>query len=125
MKKARNELLEFLGGLAMLIAGLYILSQRVMVSTSWFSIGRFQMTGGMIFIPFIIGVVWMFASDSIGGKILSAAGLLFIVISVILSVNIRVMSMTMFDWVLLLVLIFGGLGLLCKVLFAGGDKEKK
>ena len=33
MKKAKNELLQFLAGLAMLIGGLFIFSQKVMVSS--------------------------------------------------------------------------------------------
>ena len=33
MKEAKNELMQFVGGVIMLVVGLYILSQKVMVSS--------------------------------------------------------------------------------------------
>lgn len=124
MKKAGNELLQFLGGLAMLVVGLYIFSQKVMVSSSFWGggmwLGGFRMSNGIIMIPFIIGVVWMFASGgSFASKVLSGAGVLFIIVSVILSTNISLVHITLFEWILILILIFGGAGLLARVLFAG------
>lgn len=124
MKKEKNELLEFLAGMAMFIVGLYILSQRVMVSTSWFSIGGFYLRGGLLFVPLIAGIIWLFATGSRGAKILTTLGGAFVVISVILSVDVHLMSMSLFDWVVLLVLIFGGLGLLCKVLFNNPNPDR-
>lgn len=122
MKKAGNELLQFLGGLAMLVVGLYIFSQKVMVSSSFLGgmwIGGFHMSNGIIIIPFIIGVVWMFASGgSFASKILSGVGVLFIIVSIILSTNISLVHITLFEWILILILIFGGAGMLVKILFA-------
>ena len=43
MKEAKNELLQFVGGVIMLVVGLYILSQKVMVSSSY---GFFSLWGG-------------------------------------------------------------------------------
>lgn len=132
MKKAKNELLEFLGGLAMLVAGLYIFSQKVMVSSSLFGgmggagmrFGSFHVSNGMIMIPFIIGIVWMFASGgSFASKVLTGAGVLFIILSIILSTNISLTQITLYEWILILVLIFGGAGLLVKVLFAVPQKD--
>lgn len=48
----------------------------------------------------------------------SALAGLLIVIAVILSTNIHLTSMTLFDWLLILVLIFGGLGFVGRVLLA-------
>lgn len=123
MKKARNELLQFLAGLAMLIAGLFILSQKVMVYSGFFGhglqIGGFNMSNGLIMVPFIIGIVWMFASGgSLPSKIFTAAGVLIIIIAIIMTTNIRLVQMTLYEWVLILVLIFGGAGLLARILFA-------
>lgn len=123
MKKAGNELLQFLGGLAMLVVGLYIFSQKVMVSSYFFGgsmwLGGFHMSNGIIMIPFIIGVVWMFASGgSFASKVFSGVGVLFIIVSIILSTNISLVHITLFEWILILVLIFGGAGLLAKILFA-------
>lgn len=123
MKKARNEILQFLAGLAMLIAGLFIFSQKVMVSSGFFgfgfSIGGFRMGNGLIMVPFIIGVVWMFASEgSIASKFFTAAGVLIIVVAVIMTTHISLVHTTLYEWALILVLIFGGAGLLARILFA-------
>ena len=123
MKKAKNELLQFLGGLVMLIAGLFILSQKVMVYSGFFghgiNIGGFYMNNGLIMIPFIIGVVWMFASEgSFPSKVFTALGVLIIVLAIIMTTNIRMVRITLYEWVLILVLIFGGAGLLARILFA-------
>lgn len=123
MKKAKNELLQFLAGLAMLIAGLFILSQKVMVYSGFFGhglqIGGFYMSNGLIMVPFIIGIVWMFASGgSLPSKIFTVVGVLIIIIAIIMTTNIRLVQMTLYEWVLILVLIFGGAGLLARILFA-------
>ena len=126
MKKARNELLQFLAGLAMLIAGLFIFSQKVMVYSSFLggglgiSIGRMSLSNGLVIVPFIIGVVWMFASEgSFASKVFTAAGVLIIILAVIMTTNITLVRITLYEWVLILVLIFGGAGLLIRILFAG------
>ena len=126
MRKARNELLQFLAGLAMLIAGLFIFSQKVMVYSSFLggglgiSIGGMNLNNGLIIIPFIIGVVWMFASEgSFASKVFTAAGVLIIILAVIMTTNISLVRITLYEWVLILVLIFGGAGLLIRILFAG------
>ena len=114
MKEAKNELMQFVGGVIMLVVGLYILSQKVMVSSSYgfFSMWGGRFSSGLIMVPLIIGVVWMFAT---GGSFVSKV---FTVLSVIL------VSITMYEWVLILVLIFGGAGLVAKVLFANNKSEK-
>lgn len=131
MKKSGNELLRFLGGLAMLIAGLFIFSQKVMVYSSFFGgswgFGGFYMSNGIIIIPLIIGIVWMFASGgSFGSKILTGAGVIFIIAAVILSTNIRLVHISLFEWILILILIFGGAGLVARILLAcpGKDSER-
>ena len=124
MKKARNELLQFLAGLAMLIVGLFIFSQKVMVSSGFFGhgfrLGGFHMGNGLIMVPFIIGVVWMFASEgSFASKVFTAVGVLIIIVAIIMTTRISLVYMTLYEWVLILVLIFGGAGLLARILFAG------
>jgi hypothetical protein len=37
MKKPKHELMTFVAGIVMLVAGLFILSQKVIVSSSFFS----------------------------------------------------------------------------------------
>lgn len=122
MRHEKNELLMFLAGIVMLAVGLFIFSQKVMVYSSMFSgfmLGGFHLSGGLVILPFIMGIVWMFASGgSMGSKVLTALSVVFIIVSVILSTNIRLTAMTLYDWILILVLIFGGAGLLLRIVFA-------
>ena len=122
MKRAKNELLQFLAGLAMLIAGLFIFAQKVTVTSGLFGmgfrIGGMYMSNGLIMIPFIIGVVWMFASEgSFASKAFTAAGILIIILAVIMTTNIHLTRITLYEWALILVLIFGGAGLLARIFF--------
>lgn len=123
MKSAKNELLQFLAGVVMLTVGLFIFSQKVIVSSSFmsgFSLGGMRMTSGLIIVPLIAGVVWMFVSGaSFPSKIMTALGALLIVVGIIASTSIHLTAMTLYEWVLILILIFGGAGLLVKVLVVG------
>lgn len=127
MKNAKNELLQFLAGLAMLVAGLFIFSQKVVVYSSFmsgFSLGGMRMTSGLIIVPLIAGIVWMFVSGaSFPSKIMTGMGIFIIIVGVIASTNIHLTAMTLYSWILILVLIFGGAGLLAKVLLVGDYKD--
>lgn len=127
MKSAKNELLQFLAGLVMLIAGLFIFSQKVVVHSSFmggFSLGGMRMTSGLIIIPLIAGIVWMFVSGaSFPSKVLTGAGVLLILAAVIASTSIHLTSMTLYEWVLILVMIFGGAALDAKVLLVSDYKD--
>ena len=122
MKKERNELLEFLGGLAMLVVGLYLFTTKVTVQSSLFdgtwSVAGVNINSGLVLIPFIIGIVLLFFKpDSFLSKLITGCGLLIIIVSVIASTTIRLPRISLYEWILYLVLIFGGLGLLCRALF--------
>lgn len=126
MKKERNELLEFLGGLAMLVVGLYLLQIRHRCRPLFagnLSLFGLNVNSGLVIIPFIIGVVWLFAKPgSFGAKLVTGLGFLLIIVSVIASTTIRLQRLTLFEWILYLVLIFGGVGLLARALFGGNKK---
>lgn len=128
MKEAKNELLQFVAGVIMLVVGLYILSQKVMVSSTYgfFSLWGGTFSSGLIMIPFIIGVVWMFATGgSFASKVFTALSVLLIIVSIIVSTRIWLVRITMYEWVLILGLIFGGAGLVAKVLFANNKSERE
>ena len=134
MKNAKNELLEFLGGLAMLAVGLYWFSLNVRVSSTFFSggfrLGSINIHSGLIIVPFIIAVILVFINpESFGRKLFLGISVLLIIASVIYSTNFYLSTMTLFEWAGILVLIFGGLALVCKILFKpvpkNKDKDKK
>lgn len=128
MNKHKNELMMFAAGLVMLVVGLFILSQKVVVYSSLFSggfmLGKLNITAGLIIVPFIIGIVWMFMTGSFASKVFTALSVLIVVVAIIMSTNFHLVTMTMFDWILILVLIFGGLGFIGRVVLADPNKKK-
>ena len=128
MKKEKNELLQFVGGLAMLAVGLYFFMAKVHVTTIWGYGGLFGiswMSSGLVVVPFVIGVIMMFVSPkSLWGKIVAGLGLLIIIASVIASTQLYLSRITLYEWLLMLVLIFGGAGLVARVLLHDPDKRK-
>lgn len=132
VKSAKNELMQFVAGVVMLAVGLFILSQKVVVSSGWFGYGGLMMFGGirvnsgLIMVPFIIGIVWIFATGgSFPSKLFTVLGVILIVASIIMNTNIYMVSVSMYEWVIMLVLIFGGAGFVAKVLFSDVYKEEK
>lgn len=135
MRNAKNELLRFVAGVVLLVVGLFIFSQKVSVGTGFFGyggfyLGGFHMTTGMVMIPFIIGVVWMFATGSFASKIFTAFSVLLILTAIIMNTHMYLARISLYEWILMLVLIFGGAGLLASVMFAGSadklrDKKEK
>lgn len=128
MKNPKNELMQFVVGIVMLTVGLFIFSQKVVVTSGWFGamyLGGIRVSSGLIMIPFIAGIVWMFASDgSFASKVFTVLSVILIITSVILTTNIYLTHMSLFEWIVILVLIFGGAGFTGKVLFAGGSGKK-
>lgn len=110
--------MSFLIGLIMMCGGGYLLFNRIIVSTNFgfgralYSWGTMPVTGGMILIPFIFGVGFIFynARNPIGWA-LAAGSLIALVFGVISNLNIRIVTMSAFDLIVILVLLVGGIGL--------------
>lgn len=119
-----NELLEFFIGVILLGTGLFMLSKRVIVHSSWYvwRIGGFDLSSGTIVIPLIIGIIWYFCnSKSVVPKIIITLSVIFIVVSIIMSVRINFVTTSMFDYILILGMAAAGSGLLLKTLFKKRD----
>ncbi len=128
MKRERNELIEFLGGAAMLSAGLYLFCNKVTVTTGFFAgrirFGDVDVASGITIIPLIIGIVLIFLNpDAFLGKLVTALGFLVIIAAIIASTHFYLPKITLFEWIVYLVLIFGGLALVVRVLFAKPKDE--
>ncbi len=122
--KQENELLQFFIGIVLLGAGLFMLSKRVMVHSGWYvwRIGGFDLSSGTVTIPLIIGIIWYFAdSKSIVPKIIITLSVVFLVISIIMSVKIYFVTTSMFDYILIFGMAGAGAGLLLKTLFKKRD----
>ena len=119
-----NELLQFFIGVILLGVGLFMLSKRVMVHSSWYvwRIGGFDLSSGTITIPLIIGIIWYFCnSKSIAPKIIITLSIIFIVVSIIMSVRINFVTTSLFDYMLIFGMSAAGTGLLLKTLFKKRD----
>lgn len=125
LDKNGNELLHFFIGIVLLGAGLFMLSKRVIVHSSWYvwRIGSFDLSSGTVTIPLIIGIIWyFFDSKSIIPKIIITLSAIFLVVSIIMSVRISFISTSMFDYLLILGMAAAGSGMLLKTFF--GKKEE-
>lgn len=116
----KNELLQFFLGIILLGLGLFLLSRRVMVSSSWYiwRIGSFDLSSGLVTVPLIIGIIWyFFDSKSIIPKIIITLGVIFIVATIIMSIRIYFVTTSMYEYILIIGMAAAGAGLLLKTLF--------
>ncbi|HET8708625.1 MAG TPA: hypothetical protein VFM46_20120 [Pseudomonadales bacterium] len=113
---------KFFLGLVMMCGGFYMLLNSIVVSSGFglgmhlysFSAlgGYYGVTGGMVLIPFIIGIGMIFFSgSSILGWLLTIGSLAALLFGVISSLQVSLRVMSMFDLIVIFVLAFGGTGL--------------
>jgi len=115
--------LTFLIGLAMMIAGFYLLLSSIVINTSigfgmrLYGIGAYSITSGMLMIPFIFGVIFIFYdSKKYIGWVLCAGTIVALIVGVLARSQFTFASMSAFDLLLILILSFGGLGLFIRSL---------
>ena len=121
-----NPELELLIGIVLLAAGLFMLSKRVIVHTGWYiwRIGNFNLSSGTVIIPLLIGIIWYFYNPkSFMSKVIIGLSIVFIVISIIMSVSLNFMATSMFDYVLILGMSAAGFGLILKGHFGRKNKN--
>jgi hypothetical protein len=108
---------HFLLGLIMACVGGYLLSNRVVVATSYWSFYG-QHSFGVTLLPLLIGVALLFWNGrSIAGWLLTCAGALFIFGGIIANLHIFFAPTTLFETIVMLVLLVGGLGLIARAMF--------
>ncbi len=121
-KRKATDSIEFYIGLILLALGLFFILNKTVVSSgfgfySW-RIGNFSISSGLIVIPLIAGIIWLFYNPkSILAKILSILGGIFIIASIIMNIDIRFTTTSMFDYIIMLILMAAGAGLLLKSFF--------
>ncbi len=117
---------QFLVGFFMLSGGLYLLLNAIKVQST-FGLGMslyhvgvgngFNITGGMVMVPFIFGVgILFFNGKNIVGWLLALGSIAALIFGVITSIQFSLRSMTAFELIAILVLAFGGLGLFLRSL---------
>jgi len=116
----------FLLGFAMPCAGGWLLTNQVVVSSNYFASGfmvpviNYHMNSfGLSLVPFIIGVAFLFFNGkSVTGWLLTIAGLVIIMVGILFSLHVYFQPTSLFNTLLMLVLLFGGLGLIVRSLKA-------
>ena len=106
----------FLFGLALAIAGGYLILNNTRVTShywGWWGPNTF----GLTLIPFIIGIgLLFFNGKSIAGWVLAGGGAVIIFIGIIANLEIYFNQTSLFNLILMLILFAGGLGLMARAL---------
>ncbi len=103
---------EFILGFIMACFGGYFLSSRVTVVGSYWSFWGGN-SFGVTLVPMLLGVAILFYNGkSVIGWVLTAAGALFILAGVIANMHIYIQQTSLFNIMVMLVLLVGGLGLI-------------
>ena len=110
----------FLAGSAMVVAGGYLLLTRVTVAS-----GLWQFWGynafGLSLVPLLLGIgLLFFDGRSVVGWALTAAGALIILVGIIANLHVYFRPTSLFDTLLILGLLAGGLGFVARSLRAQG-----
>ncbi|MCB1634404.1 MAG: hypothetical protein KDI51_07415 [Xanthomonadales bacterium] len=107
---------EFLIGFVMAVAGFWLLTNQVQVGSFGWRIGGYN-AFGLSLLPFIIGTgILFFNGRSVLGWLLLIAGLVIIFAGIIVNLNLHFRATSLFNTLLMLVLLVGGLGLLARSL---------
>ena len=118
---------QFFIGLVMMCGGFYMLLNAISVTSNFgmgmrlygFSAmgGNYNVTSGMIMIPFMFGVGLIFYnSKNILGWVLSLGSITALIFGVISSIRFSFRTMSAFDLIVILILAIGGLGLFLRSL---------
>ncbi|MBP6632284.1 MAG: hypothetical protein KBG28_28795 [Kofleriaceae bacterium] len=112
----RGGLGLFVGGLALLVIGGYLLLDHVTVYGGFWRWGGGYGRGfGMTLIPLLIGIVLLFVDGSSKvGWLLTGGGALIILVGIIANLDIHFRQTSLFNTLLMLTLIMAGLGLIIR-----------
>ena len=107
---------QFFVGLAMAVVGGYLLLNQVQVTTSFWSFGPYG-GFGLTLLPLLVGVGFLFYNGkSIIGWLLVGLGAAIILASILMHLDIYFRPTTLFNTIVMLGLLFGGLGLIARSL---------
>ena len=105
---------EFLMGLVMAVAGGYLLTSRVTVTSGFWTYGGYD-TFGLTLIPLIFGIgILFFNGRSVLGWLLLLGGAVIILAGILMNLRIYFEHTSLFNTLVMLVLLFGGIGLMAR-----------
>jgi hypothetical protein len=107
---------QFFIGLVMAVVGIYLLLNQVQVTTAFWSFGRYGGFGPTL-LPLLVGIGFLFYNGkSVVGWLLTGLGLAIILAGVLMNMDIYFRQTTLFNTIVMLGLLFGGLGLIARSL---------
>jgi uncharacterized protein len=107
---------EFLFGLAMAVAGGYLLMRQVSVTTGYWTLWGYN-TFGLSLLPLAVGVGLLFYNGkSIAGWLLTFVGVVIIFVGILMNLQIYFQQTSLFNLIVILILLAGGLGLVARSL---------
>jgi uncharacterized protein len=109
---------QFLMGLVMAVAGAYLLTSQVVVTSNQWTLWGYN-SFGLSLVPLLIGVgLLFFNGKSITGWLLLIAGVVIILAGILMNLTIYFRATSLFNTLMMLVLLAGGLGLIARSLRA-------
>ena len=106
----------FFFGFLMAVAGGYLLTNQVTVTSGGWTLGGYS-AFGLALLPFIVGIGFLFFDGSSAiGWILTVVGALIIFLGIITNLHIYFRPTSLFNTILMLVLLLGGIGLIARSL---------
>jgi uncharacterized protein len=113
---------EFVLGVIMAIAGAYLITTQVVVTSGFWSIWGYNAFGLSLF-PLIFGIgILFFNGKSIIGWVLLVIGVVIIFTGIIMNLNIYFQRTSLFNTILMFVLLAGGIGLILRALAPHGER---
>jgi len=109
---------QFLLGLAMAVGGGYLLTNQVTVTSGWWTIWGHS-AFGLSLLPLIVGIGLLFFNGrSVAGWLLLFVGVVIIFLGIITNLQIYFQQTSLFNTIIMLVLLAGGIGLVARSLVA-------
>ena len=107
---------QFFVGLALAVGGAYLLAQRVTVTSGFWSLFGGH-TFGLSLLPLVVGAgVLFYDGKSRLGWVLTVIGVLIVFLGILMNLRIYFEPTSLFDTLLMLVLLAGGIGLVARSL---------
>jgi hypothetical protein len=117
----------FLVGIIMVIVGGYLLMNQVTVHGGYWNfgfLGGYGRSFGITLIPLLFGVgILFFDGRSFAGRFLTGAGTLFILTGIIVNLEIHYRHASLFETLVMLILIVGGIGLVIRAVLPMERKQ--
>ena len=116
----------FLLGLAMSIIGGYLLLHSVQVTSgywNWGFVGSAGRSFGLTLIPLLFGIgILFYDGRSFAGRVLTGGGALIILAGIIANMDIHLQQTSLYNVLIMLVLLVGGIGIMMRAVLPMGGK---